>query len=66
VSGALALTRTMESLLFGITPSDAGTYVAVCLLLAAVALTASYLPARRASNTDPMETLRVECGRGPT
>jgi putative ABC transport system permease protein len=60
VGGALALTRTMESLLFGITPSDATTYVVVCALLAAVALTASYLPARRASETDPMETLRVE------
>jgi putative ABC transport system permease protein len=60
VGGALALTRTLESLLFGITPSDTGTFVAVSALLAAVALTASYLPARKASETDPMETLRAE------
>jgi len=60
VVGALALTRTLESLLFGITPSDSGTFVAVSALLATVALTASYLPARKASETDPMETLRAE------
>ncbi len=60
VGGALALSRTLQSLLFGITPSDTGTYVAVAALLAAVSLTASYLPARRASDTDPIETLRAE------
>ncbi len=60
LGGALALSRTLESLLFGITPSDAGTFVAVSALLTAVALTASYLPARRASEADPMETLRAE------
>ena len=60
VGGALALTRTLESLLFGITPSDTATFVAVSALLAAVALTASYLPARKASEANPMETLRAE------
>ena len=57
---ALALTRLMSSLLFGIEPTDVATYVtAVGVILAAAAL-ASYLPARRASAIDPVETLRAE------
>jgi predicted permease len=60
ISGALALSRTLESLLFGITPADPGTFVVVPLLLGFVALVACYLPARTAAKADPIETLRVE------
>jgi ABC-type antimicrobial peptide transport system permease subunit len=57
---ALALTRLMSSLLFGISSTDAVTYVgAIGVILAAAAL-ATYLPARRASAIDPMETLKAE------
>jgi ABC-type antimicrobial peptide transport system permease subunit len=57
---ALFLTRVMSSLLFGIEPTDVVTYaVAVGVILAAAAL-ASYLPARRASAIDPVETLKAE------
>ena len=57
---ALALTRLMSSLLFGVQSTDVATYVlAVGVILAAAAL-ASYLPARRASAIDPAETLKAE------
>ncbi len=56
----LALTRLLSSLLFNIKPADPATYVAVTLLLAAVAFLASYLPAWRASKVDPMVALRYE------
>jgi putative ABC transport system permease protein len=45
---------------FGISPTDAPTYVAVMLLLGLTALAAAYIPARRASRVDPMISLRVE------
>lgn len=57
---ALALTRTLSTLLFGIVPTDPFTYVAVGLLLGAVALFACYLPSRRATNVDPVVALRSE------
>jgi putative ABC transport system permease protein len=57
---AQALTRFISSMLFGITSNDAVTYLAVSLLLAAVALLASYLPARRATRIDPLIALRTE------
>ncbi len=60
LSGAVALTRVMASLLFGISPLDPLTYVAVSLLLVAVAATASYIPARKASDVDPVTALRAE------
>ena len=63
VVGAVAaagLTRLMSSLLFGVTPLDAVTFVAAAAFLAAAALFASYIPARRAATIDPMETLRAE------
>jgi predicted permease len=60
MSTALALTRFMASLLFGVGPTDAGTFVAVPLLLALVALFASYIPARRAMRVEPMVALRHE------
>jgi predicted permease len=60
VGGALLLTRSLESLLFGISPSDPRTVVGVVLALGLVALVACYLPARRATRIDPMRTLVVE------
>jgi predicted permease len=57
---ALALGRFVQSLLFGIRADDPGTFAAVAATLAAVALLASYLPARRAARTDPIASLRAE------
>jgi predicted permease len=58
--GAAALTRTMRSLLFGVSVTDPLTFAAVALLLAAAAFVASYLPARRATRVDPLVALRSE------
>jgi len=60
LGGALALTRYLSSMLYGIKPTDPLTLLAVSLLLAAVALLASYIPARRATNVDPIVALRYE------
>jgi len=60
IAGSLALTRTVESLLFGVTATDPVTFGAVTLLLVAAALLASYIPARRATRVDPMVALRHE------
>jgi putative ABC transport system permease protein len=60
VVAALALTRLMASLLFGVKPTDALTFLSVAALLTCVALAASYIPARRAMRTDPLEALRHE------
>jgi putative ABC transport system permease protein len=60
LSVAIVLTRVMSALLFGVGPMDPTTYAAVSATLAAVALLATYLPARRASRVDPVVALRAE------
>jgi len=60
VAGALAFTRLLRGLLFGVTPNDALTFVLVTAGLLVVALLACYLPARRASKVDPLVALRYE------
>jgi predicted lysophospholipase L1 biosynthesis ABC-type transport system permease subunit len=57
---ALALTRFMAGLLYGVRPADPATLTAVTLLLAGIALLACYIPARRATAVDPVVSLRCE------
>jgi ABC-type antimicrobial peptide transport system permease subunit len=57
---SVALTRLLSRWLFGVRPLDAVTYVSVALILAVVALAASYAPARRAAQVDPTTALRYE------
>jgi putative ABC transport system permease protein len=60
LAGAFAMTRVLEKFLWGVRPTDTFTFIVVSLLLVAVALLASYLPARRATRVDPMVALRYE------
>ncbi|HSG40519.1 MAG TPA: ABC transporter permease [Thermoanaerobaculia bacterium] len=60
VAGALAVTRLMLALLFGVSPTDPATFAAVPVLLAGVALLASWLPARRAAAVEPLQAIHYE------
>ena len=57
---AWSVTRTLQSVLYGVTAGDPSTYATVVGLLGGIALLASYLPARRASRTDPISVLRAD------
>jgi putative ABC transport system permease protein len=60
LAGAFVLTRYLRSLLFNVSPTDPWTFIAVPVVLCAVAFGASYFPARRAAGVDPIEALRYE------
>jgi ABC-type antimicrobial peptide transport system permease subunit len=60
VAAALVVTRVMAGMLYGVAPNDPATFIVVPLLLAAAALGASWLPARRAARVDPARTLQAE------
>jgi ABC-type antimicrobial peptide transport system permease subunit len=60
LAGAFGMTRLMEALLFGVTPTDPLTYGTVSVALLAVTILASYLPARRAAGIDPVQALKSE------
>jgi ABC-type antimicrobial peptide transport system permease subunit len=57
--GALILTRLMTTMLFGVEPTDALTFVSVAIVLLTVAAAACFIPARRAASVDPLVALRV-------
>jgi len=59
-AGAFALSRLMQSLLFDVSPSDPFTFVVISFLLTFITFLASYIPARRAAQIDPIEALRDE------
>ncbi len=60
LAGGLAVTRFLRTLLYGVSPFDPLSFVGVAVLLTTIALVASYIPARRAANVDPVEALRFE------
>jgi ABC-type antimicrobial peptide transport system permease subunit len=60
IAGAVAVTRSLSSLLYDVSPTDPAVLLALPLLLAGVALAACYLPARRAARSDPLSVLRTD------
>jgi putative ABC transport system permease protein len=60
LAGAVAMSRVLATMLYGVTPTDAATFLAVPMILAAAAAAASYVPARRALRIDPVEALRAD------
>ena len=60
LAGAAGLTRLLKSQLFGVTPADPMTFTVAPVLLVSITLLAAWLPARRATKIDPMESLRQE------
>jgi len=60
IAAAMGVTRYLEAMLYGVKPVDPGTFMCVATLLLAVAVAASYIPARRAMRVDPMVALRYE------
>ena len=60
LAGALAVTRVMASLLVGVNPTDPVTFATIIGLFVLIAVTASWIPARRASRLDPMTAIREE------
>jgi len=60
VTAAILLSRFLAALLYGVTPTDALSFLSASLVLLIVALAASYIPARRAASVDPISALRAE------
>jgi putative ABC transport system permease protein len=60
LAASLAVTRVMRTLLFGVSATDPATFAGLSIFLVVVAALASYLPARQAARTDPMEAMRAE------
>jgi len=60
LAGAFVITRVMASLLVGVNATDPATYAAIVVLFVLIAMTASWIPARRASRLDPMAAIREE------
>ena len=60
LAGAAAFSRSLQGMLFGVTPLDPATFVAVPLLFVAIATAAAFFPARRAARVDPSVALRCD------